>query len=125
MNPVIMHVNYGEITEGSFGGKTVTDICAMAADIGFDGIEFRGHPPKGSEARTFREYAGRIAAAKKECGLKEILFGISVKNCADPDAQVRKKAAAEAVEKLSWWDIFGKVFKRFVMAKAEGAIRRM
>jgi len=26
--------------------------------------------------------------------------------------------AAEAVEKLSWWDIFGKVFKRFVMAKA-------
>ena len=99
MNPVIMHVNYGEITEGSFGGKTVTDICAMAADIGFDGIEFRGYPPKGSEARTFREYAWRIAAAKKECGLKEILLGISVKNCADPDAQVRKKAAAEAVEK--------------------------
>ena len=26
--------------------------------------------------------------------------------------------AAESVEKLSWWDIFGKVFKRFVMAKA-------
>ena len=26
--------------------------------------------------------------------------------------------AADAVEKLSWWDIFGKVFKRFVMAKA-------
>lgn len=98
MNPVIMHINYGEIMGGSFGGKTVKDICAMAADIGFDGIEFRGAPPKELDGLSFREYAGQIAAAKKEYGLSDILFGISVKDCANADSDTRRKAVTETVE---------------------------
>lgn len=99
MNPIIMHINYGELMGGSIGNKSIGGICAAAAEMGFDGIEFRGDPPKELAGMSFREYAGKIAAAKKEYGLKEILFGISVKNCADPHSQARKKAAEEAAEK--------------------------
>ena len=99
MNPIIMHINYGELMGGSIGKRSIGDICAMAAQTGFDGIEFRGDPPKELAGLSFREYAGATAAGRKEYGLKEILFGISIKNSADPDSRVRKKAAEEAAEK--------------------------
>ena len=38
MNPVIMHINYGEMGFNSFGCRSVDDICRMAAEIGFDGV---------------------------------------------------------------------------------------
>ncbi len=99
MNKVIMHINYGEITYDSYGKKTIDDICRQAAEIGYDGIEFRGRPPKELEALSFGEYATQIAAAKKKYGLSEILFSIGLSECTNDDKEVRAKCIAEAVEK--------------------------
>ena len=99
MNKTIMHINYGEITYDSYGKKTIDDICKQAAEIGFDGIEFRGVPPKELSELSFKEYATQIAAAKKKYGLSEILFGIGVKDCASDDKDARAKSVAEAAEK--------------------------
>ena len=69
MNKAIMHINYGELTYSSYGKKTIDDICKQAAEIGFDGIEFRGLPPKQLSSLSFKEYATQIADAKKKYGL--------------------------------------------------------
>ena len=100
MNKVIMHINYGEITYDSYGKKTIDDICKQAAETGFDGIEFRGVPPKELSELSFKEYATQIAAAKKKYGLSEILFGIGVKDCTNDDKDVRAKGVATALEKI-------------------------
>ena len=100
MNKTIMHINYGEIAGGSFGKKTVDDICRMAAETGFDGIEFRGEPPKELRGLSFREYAGMIAAAKKKYSLSEILFGIAVRGYTSDDKATREKAISDVVEKV-------------------------
>ena len=68
MNKVIMHINYGEITYDSYGTKTIDDICKQAAETGFDGIEFRGVPPKELSELSFKEYATQIAEGKKKYG---------------------------------------------------------
>ncbi|MBQ7119179.1 MAG: sugar phosphate isomerase/epimerase [Oscillospiraceae bacterium] len=99
MNKTIMHINYGEISGNRYGNKTIDDICKMAARIGFDGIEFRGKQPVELENISFREYAEEIAKAKAKYGLSEILFGIGVNDCANPDKEIRAKAIGEAVEK--------------------------
>lgn len=99
MNKTIMHVNYGEIVIRSYGKRTVDDICKIASEIGFDGVEFRGVPPKELASLPFKEYATQIADAKKKSGLSEILFGIGVYECANKDEEVRAKAISEAVEK--------------------------
>ena len=98
MNKVIMHINYCEAASSSFGNKTVDDICKIAADIGYDGIQFRGKAPKEFAALTFREYATLIAQAKKKYGLSEILFGINVADCTSEDKEERKKGISKAVE---------------------------
>ena len=99
MNKTIMHINYGEITYDSYGKKSIEDICKQAADIGFDGIEFRGVPPKELSDLSFKEYATQIAAASKKFGLSEILFAIGIRDCTNEDKEVRAKAIAAAVEK--------------------------
>ncbi|MBQ2840776.1 MAG: sugar phosphate isomerase/epimerase [Oscillospiraceae bacterium] len=99
MNKAIMHINYGEITYSSYGKKTIDDICKQAADIGFDGIEFRGNLPKELESLSFKEYATQIADAKKKYGLSEILFGIGVHGCTSADKDERAKSISEALEK--------------------------
>lgn len=99
MNSTIMHVNYGEIAGHSYGKKTVDDICRMAAEIGFDGIEFRGALPRELQNISFEEYAEQIAAGKKKYGLSEIIFGITVSECANTDKEKRQKNIAEAIEK--------------------------
>lgn len=99
MNKVIMHINYGEVREGFYGKRTIDDICKQAADIGFDGIEFRGKQPNELTSLSFREYASRIAEGKKKYGLSEILFGIDVDACTSEDKDAREKGITEAVEK--------------------------
>lgn len=99
MNPVIMHINYGEMTYDSYGKRTVDDICKLAATLGFDGIEFRGRPPKELEYLSFKEYVQQIAEGKKKYGLSTIMFGIGLAKSNDPDAEVRKADIAAAVEK--------------------------
>ncbi len=99
MNPTIMHINFGEIDYFTYGKKTVDDICKQAADIGYDGIEFRGNPPIELEKLSFREYAQQIADGKKKYGLSEILFGIGVDHSSSTDKDLRKKSIEEAIEK--------------------------
>ena len=98
-NKIIMHINYGEISGGNFGRRTVDDICRFAAETGFDGIEFRGAIPKSLGSVTFREYAEQIAAAKKKYGLNEILFGILVSGASSSDKEARETSIAESIEK--------------------------
>ncbi len=99
MNKTIMHINYGELTYNSYGKRTIDDICRMAANIGYDGIEFRGEPPQELENLSFGEYAARIAEGKKKYGLSEIVFGIGVGACCSDDKAVREKSIADAIEK--------------------------
>lgn len=99
MNPVIMHINYCEQTFHSYGTCTVDDVCRIAAELGFDGIEFRGKPPKELAHLSFWEYAEQIAAAKKKYGLTEILFGCGIPGCMEKDREVRERSIAEAIEK--------------------------
>ena len=99
MNKVIMHINYGEVTYDSYGKRTIDEICKQAADLGFDGIEFRGVPPMELKDLSFKEYATQIAEGKKKYGLSEILFGIGLKDCTNTDKEAREKCIAEAVDK--------------------------
>ena len=99
MNKSIMHINYGEVTYDSYGKRTVDDICKQAADIGFDGIEFRGVPPIELQSLSFKEYVTQIAEAKKKYGLTDILFGIGIRECTNEDKDVRAQGIAAAVEK--------------------------
>ena len=98
-NKLIMHINYAESGFGSFGKKSIDDICRFAAETGFDGIEFRGALPKELSSLSFREYAEQIAAGKKKYGLSEILFGIGVRECTNTDRDVRDRDIAETIEK--------------------------
>lgn len=99
MNPAIMHINYGEMTYDSYGKRTIDDICRIAATLGFDGIEFRGTPPKELSYLSFKEYAQQVAEGKKKYGLSTIMFSIGLRSCTDPDVAVRDANIAEAVEK--------------------------
>ena len=98
MNPVIMHINYCEAASNSFGKRTIDDICRIAADIGYDGIQFRGKAPKEMAELSFRNFAELIADAKKKYGLSDILFGISVADCTSEDKEAREKGIADAIE---------------------------
>lgn len=98
MNPLIMHINYCEVSSGSYGKRTIDDVCRIASEIGFDGIEFRGVPPKELAGLSFREYAEQIADCKKKYGLSEILFRINLRQCANFDREIREKDIAEAIE---------------------------
>lgn len=100
MNKAIMHINFAEIRGWQVGDKTIDDICKMAAEVGADGIEFRGTQPRELAHISFREYVEQIAASKKKYGLSEILFGITVADCANRDSSVREKAVEEAIRKM-------------------------
>lgn len=99
MNPTIMHINYGETSYNSYGGNTIDNICRMAADIGFDGIEFRGNPPKDLEGMTFEEYVAQVAAAQKKYGLPNIQFSINIENIYSDDKELRAAGVQKALEK--------------------------
>lgn len=100
-NPIIMHVNFGERAYDSYGKRTVDGVCKMAAELGFDGVEFRGTPPiEYREAGiSFTDYVKEVAAGKKEYGLKEIIFAIGDRDCANPDKDVRAKSIENIIER--------------------------
>lgn len=89
MNPVIMHVNYGEVSFDSFGRNTVDDICRMAAELGFDGIEFRSAPPKEFKEMPFEDFMDQIAKGVKEYGIRMPLFSIGLAQSAVEDKELR------------------------------------
>ncbi|MBE6590387.1 MAG: sugar phosphate isomerase/epimerase [Ruminococcaceae bacterium] len=89
-NPIIMQINYAELAGGSFGRRSIGDVCAFAKGLGFDGIEFRGKIPTDLDL-SFREYAEKIAKGKRESGLSDILFGFNLLDCTNEekrDAQI-------------------------------------
>ena len=98
-NKIIMHINYAERGFNCFGKKSIDDICRFAAETGFDGIEFRGAPPKDVTDMSFKEYVAKVAEGKKKYGLSDILFSIAVKECVNPDRDTRERDIAEAIEK--------------------------
>ena len=99
MNPTIMHINYGETRHNCYGGNTIDDICRMAAEIGFDGIEFRGEAPKDIGEVSFEEYVAQVAAAQKKYGLSNIQFAISIENILSEDKELRAAGVQRALEK--------------------------
>ena len=99
-NDIILHINYLEVAGGSFGKRSIDDVCKFAADLGYNGIEFRGDAPKDLNL-SFREYAEQIAKGKKKYGLNEILFSIGMGKCTDPDKSVRDTMIAEVLEKAA------------------------
>jgi len=98
MNKTIMHINYAEVTFHSYGKRTLDDVCRMAAEIGFDGIEFRGRPPIELKEMSFREYAAAVAASCKKHGLSEIMFSIGLAGCLDENREAREKCISDAIE---------------------------
>lgn len=108
MNPVIMHVNYGEVRFNSFGPNTIDDVCRMAAELGFDGIEFRAAPQVEFKDTPFDEFMAIIAKAVKKYNIQMPLFSTILKSSATADKDARDaevKAMAEKVQKIH--DIFG------------------
>ena len=98
MNPMIMHINYGEMTYDSYGDRTVDDICKIAATLGFDGVEFRAKPPRELMSAGVEAYVRQIGEAKKKYGLSQILFGVSVANCINEDPALREQSIKGALE---------------------------
>ncbi len=96
-NNIIMQINYAERPGGVFGKRSIDDVCAFAKSVGFDGIEFRGNPPRDMQI-SFREYAEAIAAGKKKHGLSEILFGFGLNECTNMEK--RDAQIAEVIEKV-------------------------
>ena len=99
MNPIIMHVNYAEGAYNTGGDLSVDGICKMAAEIGYDGIEFRSDPPENMEGVSVEEYVKQIAEGKEKYGLSTIMFGVGILGCADPDKEVREKSINDAIYK--------------------------
>lgn len=108
MNPVIMHINYGEVSFDSFGGNTIDDICRMAAELGFDGIEFRSAPPKEFKEMPFEDFMDQIAEGVKKYGIRMPVFSMMLKNSAAEDKQARIEEAETALKKVQRiHDLFG------------------
>lgn len=85
MNEIIMHINYGEVKILHYGKKTIDDICKMAANIGFDGIEFRGNPPVELSSLSYDEYIDEIGRCKNKYGLKRIVVCLATKSAFECD----------------------------------------
>lgn len=100
MNKTIMHVNYGEMGFNNYGSNTIDSICKMAAETGFDGIEFRGNPPANLKEMPFAEYVAQIAECKKKYGLSDIIFNFHLSACTSADKEARQKDVATVVEKV-------------------------
>ncbi len=108
MNPVIMHINYGEVRFDSFGSNTIDDICCMAAELGFDGIEFRSAPPVEMKSMPFDDFMALIATAVKKYNIQMPLFSLGLSQSAAADKAARDadvEAALEKVRKIH--DLFG------------------
>lgn len=102
MHHFIMHCNFGEIGQkfATYGRNTVEGICKMAAEIGYDGVEFRSSVPADKVDMDFDTYLNEIVENKKKYGLSELLFGIGIGEAPNPDKEVRQKSIDKACEAL-------------------------
>lgn len=81
MFPLIMHINFCE------QGQSLEDACQLAADWGFDGVEFRRKRTGVEESIT--TYLDTIAKATERAGLEHIVFGGPGPNLMQPDPSAR------------------------------------
>lgn len=79
-NDIIMHINYREVTFDSYGKNKLEDIVKMAVNIGYDGIEFRGQPPKELSNLSYNEYVDEIARCKQKYGLKTVIMAATLRD---------------------------------------------
>ena len=103
-----MHVNYGEVKFNSFGSNTIDDVCAMAAELGFDGIEFRAAPQVELQNMPYDDFLALIEKGVKKYGIKMPLFSTILRNSASSDKAERDaevKTMLQKVQKIH--DIFG------------------
>ncbi len=108
MNPVIMHVNYGEVRFNSFGTNTIDDVCRMAAELGFDGIEFRAAPQIELKDMPFDDFLALIAKSVKKYDIKMPLFSTILAKSASENKAEREEQAKTMLEKVQKiHDIFG------------------
>lgn len=95
MNPIIMHINYCELTYHHLG-KTIDEVCKKASEWGYDGIEFRGAVPTDFTC-SVDEYLNQIRDAKAKYGVSQIMYGYGVKGVSSDDAATRAKAIEDAI----------------------------
>ncbi|MGI6335745.1 MAG: sugar phosphate isomerase/epimerase family protein [Eubacteriales bacterium] len=83
MYPVIMHVNYCE------QGQSIRDICAVAARLGFAGVEFRRK--RSGVDETPAAYLDEIARWTREFNHRYVLFGGPGINAMSSDPNVVRR----------------------------------
>lgn len=88
-NPIILHVNCVE------QGQTIDEMCRLAAQWGYEGIEFRRK--RGGAVETPEEYLDAIARAIDRAGLKHVLFGGPGPDLMKADADARRRETDECV----------------------------
>ncbi|MSP14120.1 MAG: sugar phosphate isomerase/epimerase [Chloroflexi bacterium] len=86
--PIIMHVNYCE------QGQSIPEICARAADWGFDGVEFRRK--RTGVVETPEAYLDAIAGAVQAAGLQQVIFGLPGIDMLNDDPAQREAGLAQA-----------------------------
>jgi len=80
---ILLHVNYVE------QGQTIEEMCAFAARLGCDGIEFRRERKNVPETRE--QYLDSIARAYDRFRLREASFGYPAVDLMQPDPAARRK----------------------------------
>lgn len=100
MNDIIMHVNYGEITFNHFGKNSIDDVCKLASETGFNGIEFRYNPPVELSDYSYEEYITEISRCKKKHGLKRIILCMNMPDASDPLKEKREQNINNILERV-------------------------
>ena len=101
-NDIIMHINYGELTFNSFGKNTIEDIVKMAVDIGYDGIEFRGNPPKELSDLSYESYIDEIARCKEKYGLKTVIMAARLEDILSKPNEEWEKDISELIKNVKY-----------------------
>ena len=101
-NDIIMHINYGEIGFSSFGRSKIEDIVKMAVNIGYDGIEFRGQPPKELSNLSYNEYVDEIARCKQKYGLKTVIMAATLRDVLEKSKDEWEKGIDEVLKKVEY-----------------------
>jgi len=99
-NPIFLHITYAE------PDLTIREACALAAEHGFDGVEFRRTPRAAAQIfPTTGEYLDEIARSMEEFGLTEVAFGMPGPDLVGSQSERERDQwvafAVEASERLS------------------------
>ncbi len=110
-NPITMHCNYAE------QGQTFEQMCQMAVNIGYEGVEFRFW--REITGQTVEEYLNEIARAVEKTKLKYVFFGVPGCDLMKPTAEERQK---EIDQYIYFYRQAAKRFELTVCNTALGAI---